>query len=77
MGPLRPMYTAKRTVPYIMHFTDKLIGIQVKLLNPDIVITIIAAALRIGMGSDIIAFSVIIKEKAGINAVCSLQIMGL
>ena len=71
------MYTAKSTVTYIIHFTGKLKGIQVKLLNPDIVITVIAAALRIGMGSDIIAFPVIIKEKTGINAVCPLQIMGL
>ena len=77
VGTLRPMDTAQGTIPHIMNLSHQCKGIQIKLLNPNKVVTVIAAAVRIRMGPNIIAFPIIIKEQAGINAVCPLKIMRL
>ncbi len=77
MRALRPMHTPQGAVPHIFTLSHQLPGIQIQLLYPDIPVTVIPAALRIGMCAYIITFSVIVKKQTGVNAIRPLQIMRL
>ena len=75
MRPLRPMYPLHRAVPDIMFLTDELHLSDIQLPDPDIPVAVILAAVRIRMRTDIITFSVFIKEQTRVNASCLRQIM--
>ena len=77
MRSLRPDNISHGTVPYIMHFSYQLHVLNIQLLNPDIPVTIILASRRIGVCSNIIAGSILIKEQAGVYSIRSLNVMRL
>ncbi len=77
MRSFRPMYPPHGAVPYVFGLPLQFPGIQIQFLDPDIPVSIVSAALRIGMGADIITSAVCVKEQAGINTSCPFQIMRL
>ena len=77
MRSFRPGHLLHGTVPHVVNLTDEFKLLDVYLLDPDIVITVVGIPLRIGMRADIIAPAVLIKEQAGIDSVCTLQIVRL
>ena len=77
MGTLRPDHVPHGPVPHILLLPHQPHGLQIQLLNPDIPVPVVLAAFRVGMGSYIIAFSVIIKKQAGVNPFRPLYIAGL
>ena len=65
------------TVPDIFMLTYEFEFLYIHLLDIDIPVSVILAALGIRMGSYIIASAVIIKEKARIYSVCPFDVMRL
>ena len=77
MRTFRPYDIFHGAIPHIFVFTHQFHGFYIKFLDPYIPVTIIFTAFRIGMSTNIITFSILIKEQTWIDAVCSLNIIWL
>ena len=77
MRTFRPYDIFHGAIPHIFVFTHQFHGFYIKFLDPYIPVTIIFTAFRIGMSTNIITFSILIKEQTWIDDVCSLNIIWL
>ena len=74
MRSLGPDNIFHGTIPYVLRFPDQLQCFQIKFLYPDIPVSVVLYSVWIWMCSDIVTSAIIIKEQAGIDALCTLYV---